>query len=174
LDPINQIVPADGRALVVGEARTFYALAPVDYAVVFSPQPLVEAAQRYPDDAGLLGWLQRRGYTHVLVNVSEVRRLERDYDLDRRVMLAVRRLYQLNLPLLGVPPSMSLRTTPGGRQVGWIAWEVPRPGPATRPGGTDVVWWPRGRAGLPRGHGACDGREALGRQLWSPLLLGEG
>ena len=57
-----------------GDARAFYFNSNVDYCVVFNRNPLDSAARRYRP-ARVLEWLRNRGYTHVYVDFSEMRRL---------------------------------------------------------------------------------------------------
>ena len=74
---INRDLPADARILMLGDARAFYFHRHVDYCVVFNRNPFVEAIRANPDPAAIIGWLQERGYTHVLVNWLEIERLRR-------------------------------------------------------------------------------------------------
>jgi hypothetical protein len=75
---INALGP-DSRTLLVGEARTFYARSPVEYATVFNRHPLAEVVRAAQDPREVIDWLWRRGTTHVLVNWVEVRRLADTY-----------------------------------------------------------------------------------------------
>jgi hypothetical protein len=87
----NEELPEDAKVLLVGESRAFYFRRKVDYCVAFNRSPFLEmihAADALPGlttratrATGVMDWLGGRGYTHVLVNWSEVRRLERTYGL---------------------------------------------------------------------------------------------
>ena len=78
---VNEGLPADARVLLVGEARAFYYLGDVDYHVVFNRQPLAEQLATATRPAEVVEWLRAQGYTHVLVNWSEVHRLQCTYGL---------------------------------------------------------------------------------------------
>ena len=73
---VNHDLPSDAKILLVGDAKAFYFRRSVDYCVVFNASPFIEAAQRQGD---ITDWLRDRGYTHVLVNWAEIRRLRRSY-----------------------------------------------------------------------------------------------
>jgi hypothetical protein len=76
---VNHELPKDARILLVGDAKAFYFQRDVDYCVTFNRNPFFVAA-RTADSAGeLLHWLGERGYSHVLVNWSEVGRLSETY-----------------------------------------------------------------------------------------------
>ncbi|MDO8631513.1 MAG: hypothetical protein Q7R41_13590 [Phycisphaerales bacterium] len=87
----NEELPENAKVLLVGESRAFYFRRKVDYCVAFNRSPFLEmihAADALPGlttratrATGVMDWLGGRGYTHVLVNWSEVRRLERTYGL---------------------------------------------------------------------------------------------
>lgn len=86
----NRGVSPGGKIALLGEARAFYFTASVDYWTTFNRNPLYDrlletkagAGQR---DAGTVEstsftqWLAERGYSHVYVDWSEVRRLARSY-----------------------------------------------------------------------------------------------
>ncbi len=76
---VNRELSPDARVLLVGDARAFYFQRAVDYCVVFNRNPLVEAVRVAQSDGAIVDWLQKRGYTHVLVNWPEVDRLRRSY-----------------------------------------------------------------------------------------------
>ena len=63
--------------LVVGDARAFYFQRRIDYRVVFNRSPFVDALRDAPSDEDVVDWLRGRGYTHILVNWSEINRLRR-------------------------------------------------------------------------------------------------
>ncbi|MHC5108266.1 MAG: hypothetical protein ACYTHJ_00130 [Planctomycetota bacterium] len=71
---VNNELPADSKVLAVGEAKAFYFKRDVDYATVFNVHPLVAVIEESKDDRAVMNWLAREGYTHVLVNWSEIRR----------------------------------------------------------------------------------------------------
>ena len=76
---VNNKLPDNARILLVGDARPFYFQRDVDYCVVFNRNPFVETIRAAGSDREIVDWLRARGYTHVLVNWSEVRRLSRTY-----------------------------------------------------------------------------------------------
>ncbi len=69
----------DTRILLVGDARAFYYRRSVDYCVVFNRSPFVEAVRSAADEAGVVAWLREQGYTHVVVDWSEIARLTATY-----------------------------------------------------------------------------------------------
>jgi hypothetical protein len=71
---LNALARPGGRVLMVADARRFYLDAGVDYCVVFNRNPFAEAAAAL-GPAELLHWLRDKGYGHVFVNWSEMRRL---------------------------------------------------------------------------------------------------
>ncbi len=77
LEIVNGQLPSDARVLLVGDAKAFYFRRAVDYCVVFNRSPFVEAVRRDGSGPGLINWLTAHGYTHVLVNWAEIRRLRR-------------------------------------------------------------------------------------------------
>ena len=74
---VNRTLPESSRILLVGEARAFYFLRPVDYCTVFNLNPFVEAVETARTPSDLQAWLGRHGYTHVYVSWSEIARLRR-------------------------------------------------------------------------------------------------
>ncbi|MHC4065014.1 MAG: hypothetical protein ACYSUQ_05315 [Planctomycetota bacterium] len=73
---INHDLPNDARILMIGDAKAFYFRRHVDYCVVFNRNPFVEMLRTaQPDARGIVAWLADRGYSHVLVNWAEIRRL---------------------------------------------------------------------------------------------------
>lgn len=76
---VNQKLPSDAKILLVGEARAFYFQRDVDYCVAFNRNPFFVAARAAKSPADLLRWLRARGYTHVLVNWSEIDRIASTY-----------------------------------------------------------------------------------------------
>lgn len=76
---INQELPPDAKLLLVGESRAFYFHRRVDHSVVFNRNPFAEAVAAAESDGEIVEWLRTQGYTHVLVNWMEVRRLSMTY-----------------------------------------------------------------------------------------------
>jgi len=76
---INGELPPGARVLMVGDARPLYVQPSCGYCVVFSPNPLADAARRTTEPAGLLKWLAEAGWTHVHVDWSEMARLRATY-----------------------------------------------------------------------------------------------
>jgi hypothetical protein len=76
---LRSALPDGSRVLLVADAAVFYMPSNVDYAVVFSRNPFGEAVARAGSDAEIMAWLRERGYTHVVVNWSEMERLRRTY-----------------------------------------------------------------------------------------------
>lgn len=76
---VNQSLAGGVRILLVGEARGYYYRQPLDYAVVFNRQPLAEAVRSARTPSDIVAWMWKQGYTHVLVDWSEVARFRRTY-----------------------------------------------------------------------------------------------
>ncbi|MCP4247829.1 MAG: hypothetical protein GY778_12340, partial [bacterium] len=110
---INDDLPGDARILMLGDAKAFYFQRQVDYCVVFNRNPLVTLLRDGADAASVVDWLVHRGYTHVLVNWSEIRRLaksrygfppEIDRDLfDRLSAAGLSRTHQFRATPTAVP-----------------------------------------------------------------------
>lgn len=79
LDTINNDLPADAHILIVGDAKAFYFQREVDYCVVFNRNEFVETVKSADHIQDVMIWLREKGYTHILVNWSEVRRLSQTY-----------------------------------------------------------------------------------------------
>jgi len=79
INPVNVHTPPGATVWLVGEARTFYVDRRCYYHVVFNDDPLAERIRRCKDPAEAVEWLQAVGVTHVYVDWSEVRRLQRTY-----------------------------------------------------------------------------------------------
>ncbi len=79
LGVIHRDLPEDVRILLVGDAKAFYFKRAVDYCVAFNRNPLFELIDGGATVDELLRWLRDRGYTHVLVHWSELRRLAGTY-----------------------------------------------------------------------------------------------
>ncbi len=78
LKVINRELPVDVKILLVGDAKAFYYLRNIDYAVVFNQMPFAETLESV-NDAQVIDWLKEQGYTHVLVHWLEINRLRRTY-----------------------------------------------------------------------------------------------
>jgi hypothetical protein len=83
LEPViwmNENLPKDAKVLYVGEARVYYAKQSALWSTAFDQPPLttMSRAANAPDE--LLAALRTRGITHVYVNFSELKRLEKSYD----------------------------------------------------------------------------------------------
>lgn len=76
---VNRKLPGNAKVLLVGDARAFYFKRNVDYWVVFNRNPFIEAVRKAKSGKEIVDWLVQHGYTHVLVNWSEIRRLARTY-----------------------------------------------------------------------------------------------
>ncbi|MCG8406827.1 MAG: hypothetical protein MI923_16645 [Phycisphaerales bacterium] len=70
----NEILAANQKLLMVGDARRFYFNPGVDYCVVFNRNPFAEAAEAL-SPTELLEWLRHRRYAYVYVDWSEMHRL---------------------------------------------------------------------------------------------------
>jgi len=77
LATINRRLPTNAKILLVGDAKAFYFQRRVDYCVVFNRNPFVEVVRTAKQPADVVAWLRQKGYTHVLVNWGEIRRLRR-------------------------------------------------------------------------------------------------
>lgn len=75
LGVVNNELPTSAKILLVGDARAFYFKRETYYCVAFNRNPFFEAIRAGASADDLLDWLRGRGYTHVLVNWSEVRRI---------------------------------------------------------------------------------------------------
>jgi hypothetical protein len=97
---VNHELPENAKLLVVGDAKAFFFKRDVDYCVVFNRNPFVEIVREAGDDAAIVAWLRAQGYTHVLVNWSEVRRLSTSYGFPQEITPGLfRRLEQQGLAL---------------------------------------------------------------------------
>lgn len=77
---LNDLMKPGDVALFVGEAQTYYCERPCVAPVVFNRHPLspiLETAARDPDRA--VRMLREQGFTHLLVNWSELNRLAKSY-----------------------------------------------------------------------------------------------
>jgi hypothetical protein len=89
LGVINRELPSESKLLLVGESRPYYMDRPLDYGVVFNKNPFAEMIAARNGPAEVVGWLRSRGYTHVLVNWSEVSRLSRTYGFPPEIQPAL-------------------------------------------------------------------------------------
>ncbi|UCC31127.1 MAG: hypothetical protein JSU86_02395, partial [Phycisphaerales bacterium] len=76
---VNHELPLDARILMVGDSRAFYFKRQVDYCVAFNRNPFFEAVRTAATGRNLLNRLRDEGYTHILVNWSEIGRLASTY-----------------------------------------------------------------------------------------------
>lgn len=76
---VNDELPIDAKILLVGEARAFYFRRPVSYNVVFNRNPFAQVVRTSRSDRQIVDWLAEEGYTHVLVNWLEIKRLRASY-----------------------------------------------------------------------------------------------
>lgn len=70
---LNELLLANNRILLVGDARRFYLERGADYCVVFNRNPFAEAAEKGPSAA--MSWLQGKGYNYLYADWAEMRRL---------------------------------------------------------------------------------------------------
>jgi len=75
---INNVAKPNAKVLLVGDARTFYYNAHVDYCVTFNQNPFADAAANLSPSA-LMQWLRERDYEFVCVDWVEMRRLRQTY-----------------------------------------------------------------------------------------------
>ncbi|MCH8242687.1 MAG: hypothetical protein IH897_08760, partial [Planctomycetes bacterium] len=76
---VNDELPSDAKILLVGEARAFYFRRPVSYNVVFNRNPFAQVVRNADSDQQIVDWLVDEGFTHVLVNWLEIKRLRASY-----------------------------------------------------------------------------------------------
>ncbi len=76
-DYINRALPPDARILFVGENQGYYCDREFVGASPFDVNPIVTAANRSNAVGDLAAWLREEGFTHMLVNLSELSRTER-------------------------------------------------------------------------------------------------
>jgi hypothetical protein len=105
--PLNRALPPDAVVWLVGEARVFYLLPYVHYAVVFSRDPwLTYAETATPEQT--VAWLRTQKVTHVVFCQSEIARLRASYGFSPVVTpawvesLAAAGLRRLDVPDLAV------------------------------------------------------------------------
>ncbi len=76
---VNDELPSDAKILLVGEARAFYFRRPVSYNVVFNRNPFAQVVRSAESEQQIVDRLVEEGYTHVLVNWLEIKRLRGSY-----------------------------------------------------------------------------------------------
>jgi hypothetical protein len=78
VEPLNQRLPPDATAWLVGDARVFYLKPRVHYTVAFSRDPwLADAATATP--AAAVDWLRTQNVSHVVFSWEEIKRLRGTY-----------------------------------------------------------------------------------------------
>jgi len=78
IEPLNMLVPPDGRVWLVGESRVFYVRARVHYTVVFNRDPWLEYARTAtPEQA--VAWLRTQNVSDVVFSWPEIDRLRKTY-----------------------------------------------------------------------------------------------
>ncbi|GMU82138.1 MAG: hypothetical protein AMXMBFR47_20090 [Planctomycetota bacterium] len=75
----NAALPANARALLVGDAAVFYFDKPIRYATVFNRDPWIARASAGASPDDLVTDLRREGFTHVVFNWAEITRLRSTY-----------------------------------------------------------------------------------------------
>jgi 4-amino-4-deoxy-L-arabinose transferase-like glycosyltransferase len=76
---IEEQVGSRDRILFIGEAQTYYCTRPVVAPVVFNHHPLSAVFRETPGPDSAVRALRKAGYTHILVNWSELGRLANSY-----------------------------------------------------------------------------------------------
>lgn len=76
---VNEELPDDARILLIGDAQAFYFQREVDYHVCFNRSPFFELIVQGSDGQSIATWLHQQGYTHLLVNFSELNRIANTY-----------------------------------------------------------------------------------------------
>jgi hypothetical protein len=74
---------APEKVLLLGDAKAWLFVGPVEYYTVFDTNPPLELLGK--DPRGLTAWLRGRGVKYVWVNWSELARLNETYGLDLEV-----------------------------------------------------------------------------------------
>jgi len=81
MQAINAL-PEDTKALLVGEAETFYVKRDFIMATVFDRNPMEDILREADDAAAVHRKLRELGVTHIYVNIAETERLRRTYSFD--------------------------------------------------------------------------------------------
>jgi 4-amino-4-deoxy-L-arabinose transferase-like glycosyltransferase len=76
---LNQALPADAYAWLVGDAAVFYVERRIHYTVAFSRDPWLERAATGSTPQECLDWLRAQNVSHVVFNWSEIERLRSTY-----------------------------------------------------------------------------------------------
>ncbi len=122
---VNHDLPPDAKILLVGDAKPFYFQRDVDYCVAFNRNPFLVVVQAAKTPQDVLRWLAERGYSHVLVNWAEVRRLASTYGLSPATDERTLKETFDRLSAAGMPPSREFpHPLTGGRYID--LYEVPR------------------------------------------------
>ncbi len=79
LQTVNRELPVDANILLVGDAKAFYFQRRVDYCTAFNRSPFLEMVKGGGSPEEVAAWLRGRGYSYVLVNWSELKRLASTY-----------------------------------------------------------------------------------------------
>jgi 4-amino-4-deoxy-L-arabinose transferase-like glycosyltransferase len=79
LNFINKELPADSKILITGDARSFYIKRDFIASSVFDLSPISEYAKHSESAKEMLAKIKRDKITHILLNVSEAKRLEKNY-----------------------------------------------------------------------------------------------
>jgi hypothetical protein len=92
-------LPPDARVLFLGEARPFYCDRAAEVATVFDKQPIAAIFAGNPSPEEILARLRERGITHLLVNTSELARLQDTYTFRYKGKPELGMLNDFNWPL---------------------------------------------------------------------------
>ena len=97
VEPLNQLLPPDATAWLVGDARVFYLKPRIHYTVAFNRDPwLAHAATATPRQA--VDWLRTQNVSHVVFSWHEIDRLRDTYGFSPLVTRAwVRQLQTAGL-----------------------------------------------------------------------------
>jgi hypothetical protein len=77
--PLNQALPGDAYAWLVGDAAVFHAPPRIHYTTPFNRDPWLEFAARGAGPQACFEWLRARGVSHVVFHWQEINRLRRTY-----------------------------------------------------------------------------------------------
>jgi 4-amino-4-deoxy-L-arabinose transferase-like glycosyltransferase len=76
---LNETLPADAYAWLLGDAAVYYIDRRIHYTVAFSRDPWLEFAAASPNPQACVGWLRDRDVSHVVVSWDEIERLRSTY-----------------------------------------------------------------------------------------------
>src|SRR5207249_662424 len=96
-------LPSGGRVLFVGEARGFGFPTRFTAPSQHDLSPLRNPIESLPSAQEVRGWLTAQGYTHLLVNAAELRRLAPRYPIAPWRTEEGRRRFEALLETLGPP-----------------------------------------------------------------------